>query len=699
MDMMAACVKISGGQSVNPLYELSMSTDTGTSNSQSVNPLYDFDQSGFSLSTKTQSPSANPLYDFMSGADTNGHSGDLIDTGVTMETTNAIDDDSLLSSIDAKLKEKSDVEDQAKENVDLLNGEGDTNNTGDLLNGHVEQADQNIVSLEAEKPKEEEDVTIEQLEKEGNEEILREKEKEYEVVDSGSQLIETGDSNNQLIDTNEQSNDTGDQFGDQLVDTGDKLEDTGDQVVDTGDKIVETDDQKVEEPQESLLDIEDKPSDETRLSESRSESDIIADDNDLVEKNISEDFDPSIMDGEPPKQIVTEDEQQKDLELEAADDNLVQVDEPVAMEEPVMIQAEEAPVPQEESAPVQEEPILAPDEPAPALDEPVPAQEEPISTQEESVPAQEEPVPAQEEPVPAQEEEVHQEELEEEECKMSVNGDSMLENGDEEMEDGNTYSMEVGVARLDEESFKEHMKCVNVIESPDLTRKSVLQAEFGVSDDDADVCENSASRNMEVSDDTGVFSDNLHGTDVDFIVDGTRMELPVDNYDVTGNSVAIESNSELGSPESVQKLLDSDELKEKDSNSDEKEMGCDDIVYEDSLQGVPSNVDIEKDIHVIEGEKDENLNTEGNEIIYKEDLDSKLDTEDIPTNMVKRLSLQFSEKFTLYELTTSKPSTTTCSTTKLEASRLLRTYVSLRPLGLAPPQGCGRRLHMMLEKP
>ncbi|KAK3101971.1 hypothetical protein FSP39_007732 [Pinctada imbricata] len=158
--------QISGGQSVNPLYELSMSTDTGTSNSQSVNPLYDFDQSGFSLSTKTQSPSANPLYDFMSGADTNGHSGDLIDTGVTMETTNAIDDDSLLSSIDAKLKEKSDVEDQAKENVDLLNGEGDTNNTGDLLNGHVEQADQNIVSLEAEKPKEEEDVTIEQLEKE-----------------------------------------------------------------------------------------------------------------------------------------------------------------------------------------------------------------------------------------------------------------------------------------------------------------------------------------------------------------------------------------------------------------------------------------------------------------------------------------------------------------------------------------------------
>ena len=384
---------------------MSTGPSIATSDSQSVNPLYDFNQSDFTLGNQKQ-PSANPLYDFMSTGNTNGDTADLLGTGPNMETSPMTEDDNLLSSIDAKLKEKA-TEDQSSTN--LMNGEGD------LMNGNGAHEDQTEVQTGADKGDEEVE-TIEMLEEKEMAEMQQSASTNEDLlVDTGAPLVDTGDqlveTDDQLVDTTDQLIDTSDQLvdtGAPLVDTGDQVVDTSEQLVDTSEQLVETDDKAdiVEVQTDNLIDTEDNlvatdaQQQETQQQAQllvdteeipQNEGNIIVEDDDLVEKNINDDFDASMMKGSPAMQPQEEQQEMvvdaqslsapvepEDYSSGSPSEEVTQEDAPAQEEQPIA--EEEKPVEQEPEV-VQDEPEVVADEPA---REPV-AEPEPEVQQEELV--------------------------------------------------------------------------------------------------------------------------------------------------------------------------------------------------------------------------------------------------------------------------------------------------------------------------
>ena len=159
------------GQSVNPLYELSMDQDFSATESnnlimaddiqvsqkpaKSANPLYDLENEDSSLE-----PSANPLYDLSENkADINGHNVDLLETdpvvvvtddsGVTVEIETSNDGDNLLINTGGDSQELQ-FEVRRDESHESMNGISDEDSElverfTEAERGHIIQESQEIL--------------------------------------------------------------------------------------------------------------------------------------------------------------------------------------------------------------------------------------------------------------------------------------------------------------------------------------------------------------------------------------------------------------------------------------------------------------------------------------------------------------------------------------------------------------------------
>ncbi|XP_052064526.1 uncharacterized protein LOC127704472 isoform X4 [Mytilus californianus] len=201
------------GQSVNPLYELSMDQGFSASESnnlimseeievsqkstKSSNPLYDFENND------SAEPSANPLYDLSAG-ETNGHDVDLLgtgisvvtdDSGVTMETETSNEGDNLLLNTGDSLK----FEVRRDESHESMNGISDEDS--ELVEKLNEAEKRELLQNQTESLAQGSDVIREQTEITFDDQpgILITQE-EDQLIKTGEDLVEVGD---QLVETNE----------------------------------------------------------------------------------------------------------------------------------------------------------------------------------------------------------------------------------------------------------------------------------------------------------------------------------------------------------------------------------------------------------------------------------------------------------------------------------------------------------------
>ncbi|XP_071121670.1 muscle M-line assembly protein unc-89-like isoform X8 [Mytilus edulis] len=230
------------GQSVNPLYELSMDQGFSTSESnnlimseeidvsqkstKSSNPLYDFENND------STEPSANPLYDLSAG-ETNGHDVDLLgtgisvvtdDSGVTMETEASNEGDNLLLNTGDSLK----FEVRRDESHESMNGISDEDS--ELVEKFNEAEHREILQKQTESLAQGSDVIREQTE------ITFDDQPGILITQEEDQLIETREDPVEV--------------GDHLVETSQDLVEVGDQLAETSQDLVEVGDQLVESSQD-----------------------------------------------------------------------------------------------------------------------------------------------------------------------------------------------------------------------------------------------------------------------------------------------------------------------------------------------------------------------------------------------------------------------------------------------------------------
>ncbi|XP_063398395.1 uncharacterized protein LOC134683186 isoform X10 [Mytilus trossulus] len=237
------------GQSVNPLYELSMDQGFSTSESnnlimseeidvsqkstKSSNPLYDFENND------STEPSANPLYDLSAG-ETNGHDVDLLgtgisvvtdDSGVTMETETSNEGDNLLLNTGDSLK----FEVRRDESHESMNGISDEDS--ELVEKFNEAEHREILQKQTESLAQGSDVIREQTE------ITFDDQPGILITQEEDQLIETREDPVEV--------------GDQLVETSQDLVEVGDQLVETSQDLVEVGDQNEPEVIEDVQNDQD----------------------------------------------------------------------------------------------------------------------------------------------------------------------------------------------------------------------------------------------------------------------------------------------------------------------------------------------------------------------------------------------------------------------------------------------------------
>ncbi|CAG2256807.1 unnamed protein product [Mytilus edulis] len=254
-EIMASVTTNGNGQSVNPLYELSMDQGFSTSESnnlimseeidvsqkstKSSNPLYDFENND------STEPSANPLYDLSAG-ETNGHDVDLLGTGISVVT----DDSGVTMETEA-----------SNEGDNLLL------NTGDSLKFEVRR-DESHESMNG--ISDEDSELVEKFNEAEHREILQ---KQTESLAQGSDVIRRGP-----IDRNKEDPV---EVGDQLVETSQDLVEVGDQLVETSQDLVEVGDQLVETSQD-LVEVEDQNEPEV-IEDVQNDQDITEETEEIVE--------------------------------------------------------------------------------------------------------------------------------------------------------------------------------------------------------------------------------------------------------------------------------------------------------------------------------------------------------------------------------------------------------------------------------
>ncbi|VDI69467.1 Hypothetical predicted protein [Mytilus galloprovincialis] len=248
-EIMASVTTNGNGQSVNPLYELSMDQGFSTSESnnlimseeidvsqkstKSSNPLYDFENND------STEPSANPLYDLSAG-ETNGHDVDLLgtgisvvtdDSGVTMETEASNEGDNLLLNTGDSLK----FEVRRDESHESMNGISDEDS--ELVEKFNEAEHREILQKQTESLAQGSDVIREQTE------ITFDDQPGILITQEEDQLIETREDPVEI--------------GDQLAETSQDLVEVGDQLVETSQDLVEVGDQNEPEVIEDVQNDQD----------------------------------------------------------------------------------------------------------------------------------------------------------------------------------------------------------------------------------------------------------------------------------------------------------------------------------------------------------------------------------------------------------------------------------------------------------